>query len=85
MKIIGIDRDDRDVIVQMSWEELRTLTGCNSSNLRSGNHLDLREPFRNVPEILAAKQRLSNAAETLRGIASVLENVDVSTAAKVKE
>ena len=81
MKILGMAEED--LLVQVSRREFDLLIGQRMGpRFYPGQIFDLSDTFSHVPQIVEAKQRLASAAETLRGLATVLENVDVSIAAK---
>ncbi len=81
MKIIGIA--DKDLILHVTRREFDLMTGMRwASTFYAGQTFNLDDTFDHVPQIVQAKERLASAAQTLRGLASVLDNVDVSIAAK---
>lgn len=87
MKIIAYTRRDEyaSAIVELSQYEFRLLTGGDLYRFQNGSEVKFTPLVERVKAAIEVSEKLSRSAEALRGMAAVLDHIDVLVPEPPKE
>ena len=87
MKIIAYTRRDEyaSAIVELSQYEFRLLTGGDLHRFQNGADVKFTPLVERVKAAIEVSEKLSRSAEALRGMAAVLDHIDVLVPEPPKE